>query len=301
MPIPAFPFVEEIAPGTPVVNPGLIVPMGIECPIEFNNLVMNDRSKLEHIRIISMDGLDDADIVDSRQQNPNDHGETAIDQPLYAGRTIVINGRIEAQTLPTMRRMKQAIRTAFNDLIEHPLIFRTGDPFKDHQIVCRKSGPIAGLETQGNNPKFTREFQLTLRASNPRWLSYLRETITVNLNETNEIKVINLGNFSSTCRVYISGPAPNISFSNLSTGQYMHINGSLLEGDIRVIDMNKLGVRITDLGGNNHYNDLEDDARRITLLPHHLVNDGNIIRMDLPASSFSANSKFSIEYYHSWI
>jgi hypothetical protein len=297
MPIIVLPYQDILVP----IESDLIVPGGIECPIEFNGLVMNDRSKLEHIRIVSIDGLDDADIIDSRQQNPNDHGETAIDEPNYGGRTIVMNGRIEAQTLRSMRWMKQLMRTAFNDLVERPLIFRTGDSVSDHQIICKKSAPISGPETQGTNLKFTREFQITLRASNPRWLSYLRETVSVNLNQTNQIIVENKGNFISTCRVYISGPAPDMSFKNLTTGQYMHVSGSLADGDSRIIDMNRLGVRISDIYGNNFYDNLEDDGQRITLLPKTVAPEGNSIQMDLGSGSFGSNAKLSLEYHHSWI
>jgi hypothetical protein len=140
-----------------------------------------------------------------------------------------------------------------------------------------------------------------LRASNPRWLSYFSDTLGMNLISNTQLIVPNKGNFISTCRIYITGPASDISFWNATTEQFMHINGGLTSKQSRVIDMNKLGVRISDINGNNFYNTLADDARRITLLPEHLAPSGNSIQMVAPAASFGANSKLSIEYHHSWM
>jgi hypothetical protein len=153
------------APGT-----GIAVPTGVESIIEYNGLLMNDTTTTDKIRITEIDGLADADIRDARDQNPGFHGETAFDA-FYGGRTITLTGRIEAYTLEKLRDMQAALHLAFAELSEKPLIFRTGNWRRDHMIYCRKINPISMRESQGNW-NFYRDFVVTLRASNPRILSY---------------------------------------------------------------------------------------------------------------------------------
>jgi phage-related protein len=296
MPISSPPPIAEIAPGIPFAASEIVVPAGIECPLDYQNIRLNNRTYLEHIRVVSIDGLDDADIRAIVENNPGDHGESVFDSPLYSGRTLVLNCRTESQSLRSMRGMKQAVRTAFNDLEEHPLIWRTLSTATDHQIFCRKSAPIAGVETQGTNPKFTREFPITLRASNPRFLSFESHAQQIILSTQKQIVIQNAGNFPSTCRIQISGSASNISFINHTTGQYMHVNSVLSDGQFRMLNMDKLGVKITDENGVSRYNEIQDDARRVTLWPGE-----NIIEMIASTSSFGANAKMIVYWYDSWI
>jgi hypothetical protein len=296
MPIPSPPPSTEIAPGIPFATNDIIVPAGIECPLDYQGLRLNNRAFLEHIRVISIDGLDDADIRAIVENNPGDHGESIFDSPLYGGRTLVLNCKAEAQSLRTMRAMKQVIRSVFNDLQEHPLIFRTGNITTDHQIICRKSAPIAGIETQGTNPRFTRDFSITLRASNPRFLSFESHAQQMNLNVQNQMVVRNAGNFPATCRIQIFGLASNISFSNHTTNQYMHLTSDVQDGQWRMLNMDKLGIKITDASGASKYSELADDATRITLHP-----GDNIIEMSAAIASFGANAKMIVYWNDSWI
>jgi hypothetical protein len=70
-----------------------------------------------------------------------------------------------------LRDMQYAIRTAFNVLEEKPLIIRTGNWRRDALLYCRKSQAIQMRESQPDM-RFYRDFLITLRASNPRILSY---------------------------------------------------------------------------------------------------------------------------------
>lgn len=298
MPIPLNPPSSDYSGS--ILNPDYLgiypVPLGIECPIERNGFRFNNKNQNEYVRIMSIDGLDDADIRSTVEPNPSDHGEILFDSPKYGGRTLVLNCRVIAQSLSSMRILKRAACRSFNDLKEYPMIWRTGSLDTDHQINCRKVS-IAGSEAQ-SNMKLERDFQITVRAQNPRFVSRIEYVRTINLYEETQITIPNLGDFPSTCRVQIIGPIGdgNISFTNLTTNERVHIGGSIDVDDVYFFNMERLGLRVTDLAGNNKYNDLYDDARRIVLVPGN-----NNISMDSPLGSFLPNSMMMVYWRNSWL
>lgn len=162
-----------------VQGSGMAQPRGLEAVIEYNGLVLHDRKVVDKYRILEIDGLADADIRDVREPNPSAHGETAF-TARYGGRTISMTGRVEAWSLYKMRDMVQALHQAFADLIEKPLIFRTPEGVNDIQIWCRKSAPLQMREVQQNQFYF-RDFLLTLRASNPRFVSRVVKSSTTDV------------------------------------------------------------------------------------------------------------------------
>ena len=152
-------------------------PFGVEGVFEYDGLTLNNRRWIDTYLITSIDGLSDADIRDTREVNPGRHGETAF-AAYYGGRTIVLTGRIRAHTILKLRDMQQALRQTFAEIGEEkPLIISTGNALQAVQIHCKKSQPIAMSEVQSD---FThrRDFQLTLRASNPRFVSYVEQRVT---------------------------------------------------------------------------------------------------------------------------
>lgn len=156
--------------GQPVVGSGASIPPGIEAVLEYRGSYFNIRGWEDTYLIFEMDGLSDADIRDNREANPGTHGETAF-EAFYGGRTITLTGRIRAHRLDKLRDMQQGLRQVFSDVnVEYPLVFTAGDPANDVMIYCKKSQPIAMREVQSNFG-LTRDFMLTLRASNPRILS----------------------------------------------------------------------------------------------------------------------------------
>lgn len=144
------------------------VPRGVEALFEYNGIVLNDRSTIDKYRITHIDGLDDADLRDSREDNPAQHGEAALDA-FYSGRSIAFTGQIEAYTLSKLRDMQLALRTAFADLTEKPLYFLTNNTDTDHYINCRKYSKIQMGEAQAHASAFFRDFVITVRASDPRF------------------------------------------------------------------------------------------------------------------------------------
>jgi hypothetical protein len=148
-------------------------PGGVDSVIAYGSTLLNVRDWVDTILITNIDGLGDADIRDARDVNPGQHGETAF-AAYYGGRTIVITGKIRAHTLDKLRDMQTGLRATFSDLSgEQALIFKTGDITTDIIINCKKSQSLVMAEAQQTQGRFERDFQVTLRASNPRFLSYL--------------------------------------------------------------------------------------------------------------------------------
>jgi|SRR3990172_496641 len=94
---------------------------------EYNGLILNDRRYPDKYRLISIAGLDDADIRGVSVNNPSAWGETPLNT-LYGGRTIVLEGVIEAGNLFKLRDMQDDLRRAFSELHEAPLYIRTDRP-----------------------------------------------------------------------------------------------------------------------------------------------------------------------------
>ena len=165
-------------PGTGESQPG-----GLECTFQFGGLTMHDRRYIDKIRITKLDGFQDADVRDNRENNPADHGETAFES-WYGGRTMTINGRIEAHNINKLRDMQQALRYAFSGLKENPFYILKASSIdygaEDILINCRKFSSLQMTEEQTNGSNVYRDFQLNLRASKPWFESVTQhqETIT---------------------------------------------------------------------------------------------------------------------------
>lgn len=162
--------VQEAFPDRAAQGSGLAVPAGLEATYEYNGLILNNLGNIDKYRILDIDGLSDADVRDARDQNPGFHGETPFES-FYGGRTITITGRIEAYSLNKLRDMQEALRTAFNTLTEKTLLIHTNDWHTTVEINCRKLAAVAMKESQPDQ-RFFRDFQIPLRASNPRLLSH---------------------------------------------------------------------------------------------------------------------------------
>lgn len=190
MPFAIPPPVQGLSTGDPneiLLGTGTSVPPGLESILEFNGVYLNDRSLIDTYVITSMSGLEDADLRDDREVNPQQHGETPFDA-FYGGRTIVLTGYIRAYTLNKLRDMQQGLKQALAGLnIEKELIFHTFNrPLTDCLILCRKGAPLQMAETQPVDNYFRRDFMVTLRASNPRFLGLLQKQSRVMLGVIDE-------------------------------------------------------------------------------------------------------------------
>lgn len=218
-------FKAGLAQGQPdfaVIGSGLSMPPGVESVLEYNGVYLNIRDWADTFLINSIDGLHDADVRDSREVNPVADGETAFNA-YYGGRTIVLGGRVRAFTLNKMRDLQMALRQAFNDLnTENPLIFHNKvDPMRTVQIYCRKSQPFAMGESQ-QNYKFERDFQVTLRASNPRFTTLTSKSGTIGVippSTPSSVVISNNGNYKAQPIITLNGPMTFPVITNETTGQ----------------------------------------------------------------------------------
>lgn len=149
---------------------GKSAPSGVDAIIAYNGLVANNRKWIDSIIITEIDGFSDPDIRDDRDVNPQEHGETAFES-WYGGRTITLKGFIRAFTLDKLRDIEQGIKTAFLTLEEKALVIQGKTLESSVQIFCKKNAPMAWTEVQQSDDRFKRDFMITLRASNPRFVS----------------------------------------------------------------------------------------------------------------------------------
>lgn len=113
---------------------GLAVP-GVESVMEYGDADavrhdtipggarINDRSSLERIHVTDIGGLnDDPDGRESRQPNPDRHGERA-GSLLHSGRTVTLSGQVRAGNIRAMRdtwrRFRRALGSRERDLLLH--------------------------------------------------------------------------------------------------------------------------------------------------------------------------------------
>jgi Phage tail protein len=252
-------------PGT-----GFAVPAGVEAILEYNGVYMNIQKNVDRYRINSIDGLGDADVRDSRDVNTEWDGESAFNS-YYGGRTIVLNGTIETYSVTKMRDMQQALKTAFIDISnEWPLRFNVGDPDKDHVIYCKKSAPISMVEQQ-TNMRATRDFQITLRASNPRFLSYKLHSLMLDPVPAAVIatplftglsSVINNGNYWAEPVFRITGPCDSCEIIDSKTGQSFTIT-SIPADSYYEFDVSQ--PSLVDQDGDNVWDHIADDSDYLLL------------------------------------
>jgi Phage tail protein len=215
-------------------------PRGIEAVIEFNGLYLNVRDWVDTYLVTNILGIDDADVRDTREPNPGRHGETP-GISLYGGRTIALQGKIQTKTIWKLRDMEQALRGAFADLsAEQPLIFHANTPENDLQIFCKKSQKIDMPDAQSTLNGFERPFNITLRASNPRFTSVVRRYNSLvfpgSTYDAIGFTVVNTGNFPSEPYIELRGPLVAPQLSNEANGDVIKFAGTIPNGEIWVYD-----------------------------------------------------------------
>jgi phage-related protein len=215
---------------------------------------MNVRSWYETFLITDIDGLDDADVRDERVSLPVQHGEAAYDS-YYGGRTITLTGKIRTYSLQRMRDYIQAMRLAFSDLQEHPLIIRSAPTAQIVQIYCKKYQKLVIHESQ-QNFKHERDFQVSLRASSPFFLGYIEHFAPIAVpTSPASTTITNLGNFGARPRFIIAGPITNPMIVNTTTGKQMLFNGTIAAGQVWTVDTRKMTV--VDQAGVNKFSALD--------------------------------------------
>lgn len=201
---------------------------GVENVWEFNGLQLNDRQVADRYLIKEID-VSQMDFRDSRAPLPASHGELPYNL-LIGGRTITITGTAYAGNLSKLRDMLEDLRQAFWSSTELPLYCRRGSlGGTDTFINCRPSAAVAIRDAQ-RNQSYERDFQITLRASNPRFLSTTLKSTTIvaaggGVNGT----CTNAGNFPAEPTYTLGKATGSINtavITNSTTGQAQTITGN---------------------------------------------------------------------------
>jgi len=215
-------------------------PRGIESVIEYNGIYLNVREWVDTYLVTTIGGIDDADVRDNREVNPGYHGETAF-TGYYGGRTITLTGKVVTKTIFKLRDMQQGLRQAFAPLdVERPLIFHTPSPILDLQVYCKKNQAIQMADEQRTANHFERAFLITLRASNPRFVSVIREynsqTFAAATFDAIAFSSTNNGNYAAQPEIQLLGPMTNPKIINELNGDTIYIPTTIPAGERWIIE-----------------------------------------------------------------
>lgn len=230
--------------------------LGQHALIEYNGYVFNDRYQSDRIRITNITGLDDADISDSREAIPGDHGENVYDA-LYRGRTFVMSGRIEAGSLGTCEQLQQDLKAAFAPLIESPMKFRwfdITDGFNDPQTLLNYTAALGGTYLASITPvagvlrwNTTQQVMLLRTADNRLWgdkqaglrlilgsIDASASYVVLSYKDANNYVVAGL--YGSNLKIYVNSAGTlhqiaNVLVSGLQQGRSVWLQGRT-EGDL---------------------------------------------------------------------
>ena len=274
-----------------ILGTGLSGPQGVEAVFEYNGLYMNVRDWIDTYLIVGVDGFGDADVRDSREVNPQQDGETFFDA-FYGGRTIVLNGRIRAHHIHKLRDMQQILRQSFADLsIERPLVIHGVSPAGTVMINCKKVQPIAMSEAQ-QNFMWQRDFQVSLRASNPRFLSLLPVSYEIEVGEPVPIGILNVGSYFAQPVLTLENGIETPQMINDSTGQELKLSGDVESGETVTIDFARR--RMTNQTGLSVFDRLAPDSDWPELAP------GNNL-LSILSPSFDVDASAILTFHHSYM
>lgn len=287
----------EVGLGTGAVGdkvPGskFAMPIGLEATFEYDGLYLNMQQWLERYMVTSIAGFDKANIRRNSEPNPDTHGTTPMN-PLWGDRTMVISGKIIAKTLEKLNDMDQALRTPFLSLDEKPLLIRTGNIDRDAYIMCALQD--VNVPRDQKNYSFERDFQLTLTASNPRFLSYRQQALSgvpVTGVDPLILKPFNRGNFQADVLMMFTGGVTNPSIYNRTNGTNVKLNAVIPNGDIWTFNLET--KELYDQDGVNQWDAVDDFADWIELEPRE-----NVIQVY--ADAVSGTPHFDIFWHHTWM
>jgi Phage tail protein len=287
MPIVLPPQVADLGEGSltdRVLGTGVSLP-GLDGYYQYNGLLFNVRDWYDTFLLRQIDGLDDADIRTGASNNPGDHGETPTNA-YYGGRTIVFAGDIRYFHYPKLRDLRQGLRDAFADIrSEKPLWIRhpSGNLQLDRIVYCKKQGKLELPDLSQRIPTFS----ITLRASNPRIMSYILYSQTISAGQTKVL--VNDGNIFAEPRIRFYGDG-TLTRTAVGVTQTMVVTGVPSGGYIEV-DYSRRNSRVLDNDGNNAYANLSDDSDRIEL---EGGSGGNSV-------TFTGTGSVLIAYRDSWV
>jgi len=288
------------SPAGPLPGTQTAVPGGVETVLEYNGLYLNVLNNIDRYKVKTMDGFDDADVRDSREDNPGDDGETAFPS-YYSGRPMSLQGTIQAYTLFKMRDMIQALEEAFRDIRqEYPLIIHGRSSAQNVFINCKKNSKLVIQEAQ-NDMRYFRDFMIPLRASNPRILSLDRpagQASAFGAAAAIVLTLVNNGSFPAQCEVMLTGGMTAPRITNVTNGTMVKFEPTVVmaQADVRQISSLHNNKFVEDGAGNNKYNEITLDSTWLTLEP-----GSNQIEFQAAAvSGLPAARTLTFYWRHTW-
>lgn len=127
------------------------------------------------VKVLSVDGLWDADVRDERYPRPGRSGERSFDD-FYGGKSITITAEVRARNIARLREGQRAVQRAFSDLQSHRFYFRSWIDAQLLYVCARKIQPIVMAEAQPDEA-YRRGFVVTIRGDDPRAYSVAQTCI----------------------------------------------------------------------------------------------------------------------------
>lgn len=232
-----------------IIGTGASVPSGVDMPISYNSLLLNNRQWIDTYVVNKIAGLSDAAIRDDRENNPSADGETAFDA-YYGGKTFTLSGYIRAFNLAKLDDMEQALRAAFHDIkTEKEMIFLHRNPLGVAMIMCKKGAELVLDDEQTTENYFKRDFMITMKASNPNILAKVDSYESKKLAWLDEFLEDSLGDYT-----FISGPGMTVSSGYLrptdNTANSFVRNDSLDFPDVGSVVEYKVGTGASPADGS---------------------------------------------------
>lgn len=296
-------FTQQLWSGDPdffLPGSGLAQPGGLEDCIQYNGITLHDRSVLDKYRLTMIDGLHGGPRIRSGETvNPSDHGYTPLTNFLE-GRSVTLEGTINAGNIAKMRDMQQALRTAFFSMVERPLIVRTGNPARDVYIMARNTDQIGLRDAQQKKDRFTRDFQINMRATDPRIYSLVAKSYALEelVDGDNTIDVDNMGNFPASPVIRLVGPLTNpviscgVSLPDEGSVRRIEINGEIAAGEIYTYDAAD-GTMEDQLGFSQ--------TKKIAIGARDIRLGSGTTTLNLNATDTDVDSSFEVSLKDTWI
>jgi len=257
-------------------------PVGIEAVIEYQSaypVYLNVADWIDTFIVTSIDGIDGADLRTGAQPNPGGQGETPT-EALHSGRSLVLSGKQYACTIWKLRDMQLGLRGSFVDINkEYPLIFHAIDPVDDLMIMCKLSAKITMVDQQTTRNGFTRDFQIPLRASNPRFLSVVRQISIYQFSAGGSydnilFTVYNNGNYRAQTTIELKGPLVNPRILNETNGTVSIINGTIPSGETWVFENIGPSMKLyRKSDGQNRSGYLHETSMWVYIEPNNVPNN----------------------------
>lgn len=300
-----------------------------------NGLTFNDRSQPDAYIVEDFTGFEKPEGQLNEEANTAEDG--AVPYPsFYGGRTMTLTGFIRTGSYPRLLEMTGALEDSLIDLIESPLTIGVNpdSPWFTHpdvSINCRPSDFQIDrkLTQEDQTGVFKRSFTVALRATNPRYLSTVQKSITiqpifitqlgrsydrtydlayttymnaagdpVSLGNNQEV-VDNAGNWPALPVIRFNGPMDGITLVNEANDQMVRLTGLVSANDWIEVDVAR--GKVYDLAGNNRFPSFDTTSDWMRLPGKRLPLTTGDSPISLGVTSFDGDSSVVVTWSDTWI